>query len=117
MTFTEKDELLKDTVKRILATLCSPKFKIIPTNRTTLAIYRQDRCTFINSIKVKLTSNYIDSREEEDGFMIEADIMGTRYATHVDGADAVKLFKEAYARAKEDCGNDDFTFILNDFVK
>lgn len=120
MTFQEKNDMLERVVMDILATHCSPKFKIIPTNRTTLAIFRQDRCTFIDNIKVKIATHTVEDcirpHDEEYGIMIETEIVGVRYATIVEGEEAVKTFKEAYERAVENCGENDFEYILNDFT-
>lgn len=121
MTFQEKDELLAKTVMDILSIHCSPKYKIIPSSRTTLSIFRQDKSTLIDNIKVKIaTHSDCDGHRRHDveyGLTVETMIVGVRYATIIEGEEAIRVFKEAYSRAVENCGENDFEYIIKDFVE
>lgn len=112
--------MLANVVLDMLKAECSPKFKFIPTSPRTLAIYRQDKCTIINNIKVKLETHnigdYHNIQETAYGIMIEINIAGTRFTTCVESPEAVTLFTKAYMRAKENYGENEFEYILNDFV-
>lgn len=120
MTFKEKDEMLGAAVLDILKAECSPKFKLIPTSHRTLSIFRQDKCSIIDNIKVKLETrdvgNYRDNREEAYGVMVEINIAGTRFATCIETQEAIDLFNAAYRRARENYGENEFEYILKDFV-